>query len=275
MLVNRIALVPWQLRKDAHEKVVAEMRYVAAALQTQVERDFRPFWGIDATVTTFPSKEDVPLGFWPIFVQSSLSDPSDSGYHLDALNQPYSRVAYDPAHPMDWSLTASHEVLEMLADPFGNRLVGGPSIDPRYKHNRVLYLLEVCDPCEDARYAYTVDGVLVSDFITPQYYDPSHTDAARYSFTGAITAPRDVLPGGYLNWQDPARGYWYELYRDRPNAKIKRKEHIAGHRSLRELSNRTSPHYEQTFDPTGTRVNEAKARRRAGVAASKARAAMW
>jgi hypothetical protein len=275
MLVNRIALVPGIVRRDALQQLVSEMRYVAAALQTQVERDFKPFWAMEATVTTFPSKEDVPIGFWPIFVQTSLGDPADMGYHWDTLNQPYARVLYDPAHPMDWSLTASHEVLEMLADPFGNRLVAGTTIDKRYPNNRVLYLLEVCDPCEDVRYAYTIDGILVSDFITPHYYDPGHTEGARYSFSGAVKRPRDVLPGGYLDWHDPARGFAYELYRDGPNAKIKNKGRLPGHRSLREQSNHTSPHYRATYNPRGARVTEARARRAAAAHASQARAATW
>jgi hypothetical protein len=32
----------------------------------------------------------------------------------------------------------------------------------------------------------------------------------RYSFTGALTEPRQVLPGGYLSWQDAASGHWWQ-----------------------------------------------------------------
>jgi hypothetical protein len=32
----------------------------------------------------------------------------------------------------------------------------------------------------------------------------------RYSYTGAITEPRQVLRGGYLSWEDPASGSWWQ-----------------------------------------------------------------
>jgi hypothetical protein len=53
-------------------------------------------------------------------------------------------------------------------------------------------------------YAYQIDGILVSDFITPAFYDPAVTSSARYSFTGAVKNPREILPGGYISWVDPA-----------------------------------------------------------------------
>jgi hypothetical protein len=65
-----------------------------------------------------------------------------------------------------WSVTASHECQEMLADPFGNRLVSGPSLAP--DQGNVEYLVEVCDPVEDLGFAYLINGVLVSDFYTPR-----------------------------------------------------------------------------------------------------------
>lgn len=40
----------------------------------------------------------------------------------------------------------------------------------------------------------------VSDFITPHFYDPVVTPGTRYSFTGAIKAPRQILKGGYISW---------------------------------------------------------------------------
>src|SRR5262249_60797197 len=84
----------------------------------------------------------------------------------------------------------------MLADPFGNRVVAAQSVKPG--QGRVRYLVEVCDPSEDTQYGYTVNGLLVSDFYTPHFFDPVKNTAVRYSFTGAITAPRTLLRGGYL-----------------------------------------------------------------------------
>jgi hypothetical protein len=49
----------------------------------------------------------------------------------------------------------------------------------------------------------SIDGIWVSDFVTPSFYDPVPTPNARYSFTGAMTASRQILPGGYISWLDP------------------------------------------------------------------------
>ena len=66
------------------------------------------------------------------------------------------------------------------------------------------YLMELCDPCENADFAYAIDDVVVSDFYTPHYFDRSATSGTRYSFNGGITAPRQVPKGGYLCWHNPA-----------------------------------------------------------------------
>src|SRR5262249_60863709 len=54
------------------------------------------------------------------------------------------------------------------------------------------------------------NGILVSDFYTPNYFDPVKAAGVRYSYTGALTEPRQVLPGGYLSWQDAASGHWWQ-----------------------------------------------------------------
>jgi hypothetical protein len=73
------------------------------------------------------------------------------------------------------------------------------------------YLVEACDPCEDNSYAYTINGVAVSDFITPHFYDPIVTSGTRYSFTGAIKGPRQVLPGGYISWVNTEIDEWQQV----------------------------------------------------------------
>jgi hypothetical protein len=94
----------------------------------------------------------------------------------------------------------------MLADPWGKRLIAGPSIKP--DQGRVEYLVEVCDPCQSSECAYTVNGEIVSDFYTPNYFDPVSAEGVRYSFFGKISAPRQVLRGGYLSWRDENRRWW-------------------------------------------------------------------
>ena len=72
------------------------------------------------------------------------------------------------------------------------------------------YLVEVCDPSEAAEFGYTVNDILVSDFYTPRFFDPAVDTQARYSFTGAITKPRQVLRGGYVSWHDPVSNHWWQ-----------------------------------------------------------------
>ena len=197
MLVRQVALVPEGVDID-----LAEIARVAAALQKQVTRDFSPLWQVNATVDGFASLEDVPLGYWPVILVSEVQGAL--GFHVDKNGQPYALIQAGSS----WSLTASHEALEMLADPFGNRLMAGQS--PKPDQGRVEFLVEVCDPCEDHAFAYTVNEVLVSDFYTPHFFDPVAQSGVQYSYSTRITQPRQVLQGGYLSWHDPVSNHWFQ-----------------------------------------------------------------
>jgi hypothetical protein len=198
MLVRQIGLVS-QTRKISF----SGLSRVGAALQKQTTRDLAPIWEIKATVDSFAKLEEVPIGYWPILItEKDLGNAA--GVHEDNEGQPFALVSYS----YGWSLTASHECLEMLVDPFGNRLVAGQS--PMKGQGRVQFLVEVCDPSEDTPYAYRVNGVLVSDFYTPNYFDPVAADGVRYSFGGAVKRPREVLKNGYLSWHDPKTDHWFQ-----------------------------------------------------------------
>jgi hypothetical protein len=197
MLVNNLALVS---EIEGHDR--SDVAKVAAALQRQAQRDLGPVWDVRATVDAFPRLEDVPLGYWPMMIVPDVKGAA--GIHLDQDGQPFALIEMSDS----WSLTASHEMLEMLVDPFGNRLVPGRSV--KRGQGRVEYLVEVCDPSEAAPFGYTVNDILVSDFYTPRFFDPVRTTATRYSFTGAISRPREVLRGGYLSWRDPVSGRWWQ-----------------------------------------------------------------
>jgi hypothetical protein len=197
--IRQLALV-----SETKQIKLDEITRVAAALDKQATRDFAPIWGINSSIHAFARLEDVPLGYWPMIVQDNIGFEGAAGIHLDKDGQPYALITFGEG----WSLTASHETLEMLADPFGNRVIAGPSIMP--KQGRVSYLVEVCDPSEAAEFAYTVNDILVSDFYTPSYFDPVKAAGVRYSFTGAITEPRQVLKGGYLSWHEPVSDHWFQ-----------------------------------------------------------------
>jgi hypothetical protein len=201
MLTIHVALVA-----DTEAVSRREVTRVAAALDKQVTRDFGPLWGVLATVDPVFSLEDVPVGYWPIVLRDRINVPGADGFHKDRFGQPFARVALTDS----WSLTVSHECLEMLADPFGDRMIPGPS--PKEEQGRVSYLVEVCDPPESEEFAYTVNDVLVSDFITPSFYDPVKVEGTRYSFTGAVKEPRQVLEGGYISWRNQTNEHIEQLF---------------------------------------------------------------
>lgn len=181
----------------------ALMQSAAAALNIQVTRDLPQFWNVQATVMYLNDPTHIPAGVWPVFLVKSLP-PGEGGFHFDQHNQPYAKVIASPTSS-EWTVDASHEILEMLVDPYGNRIQNSTSIE--ITDGKIVdgtsqfgYLVEACDPCEADDYDYPIQGIAVSDFITPHFYDPIVTTGTRYSFTGAITHPRQILPGGYISW---------------------------------------------------------------------------
>jgi len=184
----------------------ALVRAAAASLNIQVMRDLPQWWPISATVEYLPDPKKIPVGVWPVFLVAKLP-PGEGGVHLDKKNQPYALVIGTPQSD-DWTIDASHETVEMLVDPSGNRLQASRAIEivgseVQDAPGEFEYLVEACDPCEANEYAYSIQGIALSDFITPHFYDPVATAGTRYSFGGHITRPRQILPGGYISFVDP------------------------------------------------------------------------
>jgi hypothetical protein len=221
-LTDHVALV--SLTSEIPTRSVLQ---AAAAVQKQITRDFTPIWGLPATVDVFEDLGSVPTDYHPVVIFGDADEVKErlefavgdeyandliddferdrlSGLHLNAFTrQPFSLVAATDA----WSVTLSHEVLEMITDPFGNRLIA--AAHPLDRSQRVRYLLEVCDPCQTVW--YPVNGVPVADFFTPRYFDPVRVDRSRYSFTGALDYPLEIAEGGYLTWIDPGDSGLYQL----------------------------------------------------------------
>ncbi|MGY4661159.1 hypothetical protein ACVWZ9_001953 [Pseudomonas chlororaphis] len=198
-LIKQIALV-----SQTPAVSLDEVLKISAALQKQVSRDFQSIWDIRATVDAFSRVEDVPDGYWHIIIRDDIGYPGAGGIHLDRNGQPYALVDSSAGTP----IVCSHELLEMLVDPFGNRMISSNSIKP--DQGRVRYLVEVCDPSEHEDFGYDVNGIRLSDFYTPNFFSPVASSGTRYSFTGAIEAPRQVLKGGYISWMDPETDLWWQ-----------------------------------------------------------------
>jgi hypothetical protein len=199
MNISQIALI-----SETQDVSFSELSKVSAALQKQATRDLAPIWDVKATVDCFDKLESVPPGYWTVTVRDDLDPAEGPGVHKAENGQPFALV-----HSGDgWSISASHEVLEIIVDPFGQRFISAQS--PMNGQGRVDVLVEVCDPCQAAAFAYPVNGIPVSDFITPHYFEPVSSTAVRYSYTGSIKRPLEVLAGGYLSWHDPVSGHLFQ-----------------------------------------------------------------
>lgn len=234
MTITQVVLVD-----QTHSIDTTLLHSAALALSTQVSQDLPQCWsGITANVAVAPTLSAVPKGAWPVFLVKSLP-PGEGGFHLDKHNQPFAKVIASPDDE-SWTVDASHEIIEMLVDPFGNRMQTSQAIQISGKNvvdgaGTFNYLVEACDPCEANNFAYDIGGIALSDFITPRFYDPSETPGIRYSFKGNITRPRQLLPGGYISYVQPD-GSWNQILWIDPNEGPTYKvPNVAEHsRSLRE-----------------------------------------
>ncbi len=209
MTTTQVAIV------DQTKSIDPSLLHAAAiALNQQVTKDLPQYWsGIEAAVSVAPSLSAVAHGAWPVFLVEKLP-PGEGGYHLDKHNQPYSKVIAS-AKDDTWTIDASHEIIEMLVDPYGNRMQSSQGI--KIEGDGVVdstgtygYLVEACDPCEANDFAYEIGGVAVSDFITPHFYDASEAPGVLYSFRGNIKRPRQLLKGGYISFTLP-NGEWQQI----------------------------------------------------------------
>jgi hypothetical protein len=182
-----------------------------AGLQVQVTRDFAPAWGIDVPLTAVHMGQTAPAGAWQLVCLDNTDQAGDLGYHeLTAEGLPLGKafIKTDQGYGLEPSVTVSHELLEMLGDPWvcASCLVtmaGKP----------MLVSMEVCDPVEDDQFAYEVTpGVRVSNFVYPSYF----TQAAKgpYDHGKTLSAPAPSLTaGGYVGEYDLASGKgWTQVF---------------------------------------------------------------
>ena len=111
-----------------------------------------------------------------------------------------------------WTVTLSHEALELILDPDVNLLVMGPH--PRYRGETVFHWYEVCDAVQDQ--TYVVDGMRVSNFVLPLYFTSGDESNSRNDFLGEIHNGRrlrsfGVAPGSYIGFYNPATSQ-HEVY---------------------------------------------------------------
>ena len=178
----------------------AECRALTDALQIQVSRDFAPAWRIDAKLTFVPKGQKPAPGTWWLSILDNTDRAEVLGHHdltPDGLPIGKSFAGTDKRYGFEWTVTASHELLEMLANPDVNLTV----LVHADHGDRKLYAYEVCDPSEDDGCAYSIDGIKVCNFVYPAYFQTFRAPGStKFDHQGKLTAPIPaLLPGGYIS----------------------------------------------------------------------------
>lgn len=200
----------------------------AAALQTQVSRDFAPAWGIEARVGVAGKADD---GEEALYLLDDSAQADALGYHRRSGDQrPCGFVFVRPCLESGaaWQATASHELLEMLADPLVNLTAEGS-----FQGLPALFALEVCDPVECD--TYDVGDVSVSNFVLPTWFLAGpHPDDVLVDFLGRLAEPFTLSPGGYASYCTEL-GRWQQWFARRcakqqrhPGAYSRRRRRRAG-----------------------------------------------
>lgn len=213
----------------------AQLQATVRAVNRQIKEDFEPYWGFGGTLRLegpigkglrFNSTADV-RGDAVMYIVDGVNKQDADGWHTkNARDVPYgiTFLGMCAREEENWSVTFSHEVLELLGDPMGNLLVEGN--DPHDHRRRVYHMFEMCDAVQAE--TYQVDGVEVSNFVLPSYFTLGAQAGRRNDFLGTITpqgslASFSTNPGSYINYLDPRKGRW-EVFMQ-PDDPIAKKRH--------------------------------------------------
>src|SRR2546421_1935072 len=170
---------------------------IAEALTIQAQRDFAPAWGVEAAQFNVGGRGD------KIHFFDSAREAEEFGWHVtDDRGLPYAHVfaAASISHGNGWtdgaeavSVTASHEALEMLADPRANEFC--------FDGERRLWAREVCDPVQSGAYKIRTGDTLVpvSNFVLPAYFNP--WAAGPYDHLRVLDEAFSIDTGGYALFQ--------------------------------------------------------------------------
>lgn len=231
MITNRVAFINKStVVKDDVTKSVME------AMQIQVSRDFAPVWGID-TALTFYSKNDIIQGpIWQLVILDNTDQAGYLGYHDSTENEglPLGKIfaQADFSAGTQWSVTASHELLEMLADPDLNQLATKQQDDG----SNLYYQKEVCDMCNADEYGYTINGILVSDFVFPSWFEQFHPQGTQYDYNQKVTkmsAPFQVLKNCQISVNDGTG--WTQQYGPNSILQYNMRAHVGSRRERRRI----------------------------------------
>jgi hypothetical protein len=192
-----------------------------AAMQVFVDQDVAPVWGTPAKLVK--STNFLP-GKWAMVFLDDADQPGALAYHdLTPDGLPLAKIFVKTTladHALV-SVSASHELVEMLVDPAINLMSTGP--DPK-----TVYAYESADPVEQL--SYPVRGIAMTDFVYPAYFEVFHKPGSvQFDRLKKVTKPFQILPGGYqIIFRN---GKWTQIFGSEAKKKRFAKEDRRGHRS--------------------------------------------
>ncbi len=213
-----------------------DLAAAVVALQQQVTNDFRPIWGLDAELKMIPQGTPPPAGTWWLAILDDSDQAGALGYHdLTSDGLPMGKVfaASDLIFGTSWSVTASHELLEMLADPNINLTAFVQDGDT----TGTLYAYEVCDACENDSFGYKINDILVSDFVYPAWFENFRTEGStQFDRMNQIQNPLELLAGGYIGTFDVTRGSgWQQLTAEKTPVDLRHRGQVGTRRERRSV----------------------------------------
>jgi hypothetical protein len=173
--------------------------HICHSIQTQVRLHVAQAWGTGNSSSVI--MQNTPQrGHWPVFLLDTADAvPGALGWHqTDDDYRPvgYIGVKTDEKYGMQPSVTLSHEIVEIVGDPWADASIQMTSSE--------FWARELGDPVEADRDGYDIDGVLVSDFIFPAWFNGR---AGPYDYAKRVSAPRTLRPGGYQARWSQATGW--------------------------------------------------------------------
>lgn len=191
----------------------ADLSPVVDALRIQLMRDFCPAWRLDPVKLIFAVKgpggqpPTLPDTAWVLAILDDSDQAGALGYHDETANgtplgKVFAKSCLDDR--VSWSVCVSHELLEILADPWINLCAEGADGQVRS--------YEVCDAVEDDSVGYEIDGVLVSDFVLPAWFSIAPKPTGPFDFLAKCQAPFELLTGGYISIMQA--GNWSQITAD-------------------------------------------------------------
>jgi hypothetical protein len=159
-----------------------------AALNKQLHEHFVPIWGYPAKLYV---TDKLKAGEWGLLFLDNADAADALGYHdITKDGQPISKVFVKSTIEAGQkvSVTASHELLEMLIDP-GAQLWA-------QNMNGAFYAYEMCDAVEDEE--YLIDDIAVSDFVYPSFFESWHQPGSvQFDYLKRVSRPFQTLQNGY------------------------------------------------------------------------------